>query len=135
MSYTQKVFGSLNEAKAMSQETSVTANQLAENYGFDKKVASTVLGSLHRSKLANRSLEVITPGERRQYKYWVMPGTKALFRTLAAKRSHKPAKKQVRVAVNSEGYMLCITGPNQFSLTAEIPSEKLCRVIAATNGG
>ena len=140
-SFTEKLFRSLLQSKAVSQATGLTANELAENYSFDKKNTSTVLGNLHRKKLANRSLEQKVPGLRGEYRYWLVDGVegKAVFgrRPSQSKRQQANRRAEDKKHTNGSGesYMMVIKGPNEFSLMAKIAPEKLAVVIAAANGG
>lgn len=148
-SFTEKLFNAMELAGSFSQNSGLTAAQLADRFRLNRKNTSTVLGTLARRKLMNRSLEEITPGMRREYRYWLVRGKFARFNNMRGdqhvERAEAPAETVKHLGllgqlmgsagIGAEGYVLCIRGPNDFNMVVTLKSDKLAGVIAAANGG
>lgn len=70
---TKQLYDRLIAIGATNPGSAVTSVELAKIVGQDRRYVSTALAqvALSRRGVLGRTLETITPGERRQYKYWV----------------------------------------------------------------
>jgi hypothetical protein len=158
-SFTEKCFNALMAGGATSQQTGLTANELAKKHGFPNKDTSTILGNLHRKELANRAYEQKVEGLRGAYRYWLVKGAgnKAVFHKQHGGRRRKVivvernipefemqevpqverrlANTAAESLYNGGLYTMVIRGPNSFQMSTELPEGKLTKVIAAANGG
>jgi hypothetical protein len=142
---TQAIFTALQQAGAISSDKGLTAAQLADQFGFDKKITSTILGNLKRAGKARRVQEMRDNGYTHEYRYWVMPGTKAAFRrklngTNGAQSAQAMAAEVERSIdeynrASTGGYLMQIKGPNGFRMEVLLAPGKLPQVIQAANGG
>jgi hypothetical protein len=145
-SFTEKLFHALVASAATSEATGLTAAQLADKYGFPRKDTSTILGNIHRKKLANRSYQQTHEGLRGEYRYWLVKDAekKAMFYAGHGPRGQRRIRsmqveremEQINRNINGgENYVMTITGPHDFAMKMTVTPEKLSGVIGAANGG
>lgn len=142
---TQEIFNALQRSGATSVATGLTAAELAAKFGFDKKIASTVLGNLKRTNKARRVQEMRDDGYTHEYRYWVAPGAKVRFYRgrqgngllpeANDRRAAEAVKKLTEQYHGAGGYLMQIKGPNNFRMEVELAPGKLPQVIRAANGG